>query len=52
MIEELKIICLKSLNSKLEPKYGAFNLKKKNVSAHELGLVVQLSWRVAPSLDI
>ena len=31
----------------VEPKYGAFNLKNE-VSAHGLGLVVQLSWRVAP----
>ena len=30
-----------------EPKYCAFNLKGK-VSAHGLGLVVQLSWKVAP----
>ena len=31
----------------IEPKYGAFSFKK-NVSAHGLVLVVQLSWRVAP----
>ena len=30
-----------------DPKYGALNLKN-NVSAPGLGLVVQLSWRVAP----
>ena len=30
-----------------EPKYGAFTMKNK-VSAHGLGLVVQLSFRVAP----
>ena len=31
----------------VELKYGAYYLKNK-VSAHRLGLVVQLSWRVAP----
>ena len=31
----------------IEPKYGAFYLKNE-VSAHELVLLVQLSWRVAP----
>ena len=31
-------------------KYGACNLKNE-VSAHRLGLVVQLSWRVAPPLS-
>ena len=31
----------------VELKYGACNLKNK-VSAHRLGLVVHLSWRVAP----
>ena len=29
-----------------EPEYGAFNMKNK-FSAHGLGLVVQMSWRVA-----
>ena len=33
----------------VELKYGACYLKNK-VSAHRLGLVVQLSWRVAPPL--
>ena len=31
----------------IEPRYGAFYLTNK-VSAHGLGLLVQLSWRVAP----
>ena len=35
------------LLTSFKPKYGAFNLKN-GVRAHELGLVVQLSWRVAP----
>ena len=34
-----------------EPKDGAFNLKNE-VSAHELGLVFQLSGRVAPPFKI
>ena len=33
----------------VELKYGPSNLKNQ-VSAHKLGLVVQLSWRVAPPL--
>ena len=33
----------------VELKYGAFYLNNE-VSAHRLGLVVQLSWRVAPHL--
>ena len=37
------------LQTYFNPKYGEFNLKNK-VSAHGLGLVVQLSWRVAPHL--
>ena len=32
----------------VEPKYGEFNWKKNKVSAHGLGLVVQLNWRVTP----
>ena len=34
-------------NTSFDPKYGALNLKNE-VSADGLGLVVQLSWRVAP----
>ena len=33
------------------PKYCAFYMKKNKVSAHGLGLLVQLSWRVAPPLE-
>ena len=35
----------------IEPRYGAFSLTNK-VSAHRLGLLVQLSWRVAPPFPI
>ena len=46
-VEILRIQIQKYHHTFLELKYGAFYLTTQ-VSAHGLGLLVQLSWRVAP----